>query len=110
MTAKASPPRPLQLITSIVLDSRKQPSPITAKVSLGRMKRYTTISLFSGAMGLDIGLEKTGRFDVLTRVESQLAGANAKLQFPRASLPECLREDFNEEGLGLVRYSHVRFL
>ncbi len=31
--------------------------------------RYKAISLFSGAMGLDIGLEQTGRFDVLACVE-----------------------------------------
>ncbi len=35
------------------------------------MKSYKTISLFSGAMGLDIGLEKTGRFDVLACVEKE---------------------------------------
>jgi len=35
------------------------------------MKKYNTISLFSGAMGLDIGLEKTGRFDVLACVEKE---------------------------------------
>ena len=35
------------------------------------MKKYKTISLFSGAMGLDIGLEKTGRFDVLACVEKE---------------------------------------
>ena len=33
------------------------------------MKTYSAISLFSGAMGLDIGIEKTGRFDVLFCVE-----------------------------------------
>lgn len=31
--------------------------------------KYSTISLFSGAMGLDIGLERTRRFDVLACVE-----------------------------------------
>ncbi|MBF0116865.1 MAG: DNA cytosine methyltransferase [Magnetococcales bacterium] len=34
-------------------------------------KRYSTISLFSGAMGLDIGLHKTGRFDILACVEKE---------------------------------------
>jgi len=37
------------------------------------MKKYKTISLFSGAMGLDIGLEKTGRFDILACVEKETA-------------------------------------
>lgn len=31
--------------------------------------RYKTISLFSGAMGLDIGMHKTGRFELLAAVE-----------------------------------------
>lgn len=35
------------------------------------MKKYRTISLFSGAMGLDIGLEKTGRFEILAAVEKE---------------------------------------
>lgn len=33
--------------------------------------QYTTISLFSGAMGLDIGLEHTGRFMTLAAVEKE---------------------------------------
>jgi len=37
------------------------------------MKKYKTISLFSGAMGLDIGLEKTGRFDILACVVKETA-------------------------------------
>ena len=37
------------------------------------MKKYRAISLFSGAMGLDIGVEKTGRFDVLFCVEKEAA-------------------------------------
>lgn len=32
-------------------------------------EKYRTISLFSGGMGLDIGLEQTGRFEVLACVE-----------------------------------------
>ncbi|TAK03586.1 DNA cytosine methyltransferase [Patescibacteria group bacterium] len=34
-------------------------------------KRFKTISLFSGAMGLDIGLERTGAFDLLAAVEKE---------------------------------------
>ena len=37
------------------------------------MKKYRAISLFSGAMGLDIGVEKTGRFDVVVCVEKESA-------------------------------------
>jgi DNA (cytosine-5)-methyltransferase 1 len=35
------------------------------------MKTYSVISLFSGAMGLDIGLEQTGRFRVKAAVEKE---------------------------------------
>jgi DNA (cytosine-5)-methyltransferase 1 len=35
------------------------------------MKKYTTISLFSGAMGLDLGLERTGRFELLACLEKE---------------------------------------
>lgn len=37
------------------------------------MKKYNVISLFSGAMGLDIGLERTGRFKVVGCVEKEPA-------------------------------------
>ena len=33
--------------------------------------KYRTVSLFSGAMGLDLGLESTGRFKLLACVENQ---------------------------------------
>ncbi len=36
-------------------------------------KEFTAISLFSGAMGLDLGLERTGRFRVLACVEKEQA-------------------------------------
>lgn len=35
----------------------------------GRRKKYTTVSLFTGAGGLDVGLDATGRFDLLAAVE-----------------------------------------
>ncbi len=34
------------------------------------VRQYSTISLFSGAMGLDLGMEATGRFDLLACVEN----------------------------------------
>jgi len=37
------------------------------------MKKYNVVSLFSGAMGLDIGLEKTDRFRILACVEKEAA-------------------------------------
>lgn len=37
------------------------------------MKKYTAISLFSGAMGLDLGVESTGRFKLLACVEKEKA-------------------------------------
>ncbi|MGD9126299.1 MAG: DNA cytosine methyltransferase [Planctomycetia bacterium] len=36
-------------------------------------KKYNVVSLFSGAMGLDIGLEQTGRFRVVACVEKEAA-------------------------------------
>jgi DNA (cytosine-5)-methyltransferase 1 len=39
------------------------PSPVT------RPRRYKVVSLFSGAMGLDLGLEQTGRFEVVAAIE-----------------------------------------
>jgi len=36
-------------------------------------KKYNVVSLFSGAMGLDVGLEQTSRFRVLACVENQPA-------------------------------------
>jgi DNA (cytosine-5)-methyltransferase 1 len=41
-------------------------------VAMGR-RPYKVISLFSGAMGLDIGLDRTGRFRVLACVEKERA-------------------------------------
>ncbi len=41
------------------------------------MKPYKVISLFSGAMGLDIGLERTGRFEVIACVEKEKAFADS---------------------------------
>ena len=35
--------------------------------------KYKTVSLFSGAMGLDIGLEQAGRFSVVAAVEQEHA-------------------------------------
>lgn len=40
------------------------------------MDKYKTISLFSGAMGLDIGMHQTGRFDLLACVEKVPAFCN----------------------------------
>lgn len=36
-------------------------------------EKYNVVSIFSGGMGLDIGLEQTGRFRVLACVEKQPA-------------------------------------
>jgi DNA (cytosine-5)-methyltransferase 1 len=40
---------------------------------MSKKRRYTVISLFSGGMGLDIGLEQTGRFRVVACVEKERA-------------------------------------
>ena len=36
-------------------------------------RRYKAVSLFSGAMGLDLGLEQTGRFEIVACVEIESA-------------------------------------
>lgn len=36
-----------------------------------KAKRYTVLSLFSGGMGLDLGMESTGRFKLLATVEKE---------------------------------------
>jgi len=41
------------------------------KDSLMKSGLFTAVSLFSGAMGLDIGLEETGRFRLLACVENE---------------------------------------
>lgn len=40
------------------------------------MKKYKVVSLFSGAMGLDIGLDNTGRYDLLACVEIEKSFCN----------------------------------
>ena len=50
-----------------------RPPPRTPAAYGRQMKTFNAISLFSGAMGLDIGIEKTGRFDVLFCVEKEPA-------------------------------------
>jgi DNA (cytosine-5)-methyltransferase 1 len=35
------------------------------------VRKYKVVSLFSGAMGLDLGLEKTGRFEIVACVEKE---------------------------------------
>jgi DNA (cytosine-5)-methyltransferase 1 len=39
-------------------------------------RRYNVISLFSGAMGLDLGLERTGRFRVIACIEKDKASCD----------------------------------
>jgi len=43
----------------------------TAYGRLSVMRKYKVISLFSGGMGLDIGMNKTGMFDVVACVEKE---------------------------------------
>lgn len=51
--------------------------------------RYTVISLFSGAMGLDLGLRSTGRFDVVACVEKeQIFCATIRENIRCGNLPE----------------------
>ncbi len=40
---------------------------------MARKKKYRVLSLFSGGMGLDLGLEKTGRFETIVCIEKEKA-------------------------------------
>src|ERR1700677_4259679 len=54
--------------------------------------KYKTISLFSGAMGLDIGLEMTGHFKLLACVEKEeMFCQTIELNKNRGALSESLR-------------------
>ncbi|MBI2928166.1 MAG: DNA cytosine methyltransferase [Verrucomicrobia bacterium] len=63
-------------------------------------QRYKVVSLFSGAMGLDIGLEKTGRFEVDACVEKQKAFAESIEANKKAGRllgrPEVFHRDINQ--------------
>ena len=48
---------------------------MTASKTSHDAARYTAISLFSGAMGLDIGMDQSGRYDLLAAVEREHAFA-----------------------------------
>lgn len=55
-------------------------------------KNYKAISLFSGAMGLDLGIESTRRFDLLACVEKERAFCNTiRLNQKAGRLAEALR-------------------
>ena len=64
-------------------------------------KRYSTVSLFSGAMGLDFGLESTGRFRLLACVEKAPPFCSTiRLNQNAGRLPEDLRV-YEEDISGL---------
>lgn len=82
----AAPPNVSRSLRSIALYSesrapgyiaekpeRTRHSMIHPRASDHAGRKYTTVSLFSGAMGLDIGLDQTGRFRLLACVEKEKA-------------------------------------
>lgn len=55
-------------------------------------EKYTVISLFSGAMGLDLGVEKTGRFELLACVEKEPSFcATIRTNHAKGNLPRDLK-------------------
>ena len=55
-------------------------------------QKYSTVSLFSGAMGLDLGIENTGRFKLLACVEKEPAFCETiRLNKRAGRLPEDVR-------------------
>ena len=51
-------------------------------------KKYKVVSLFSGGMGLDLGLERTGKFEIIACIEKEQA-------FCETIRMNCLREHIN---------------
>jgi DNA (cytosine-5)-methyltransferase 1 len=49
------------------------PFPIPKEMNYEKDKKYRVLSLFSGAMGLDLGLELTGRFETVACIEKEKA-------------------------------------
>lgn len=54
-----------------MVHSVRRSSPISDPTTMAR--KYRALSLFSGAMGLDLGLDQTGRFELLACVEKEKA-------------------------------------
>ena len=55
-------------------------------------KKYSVVSLFSGAMGLDLGLHRTGQFRILACVEGEKAFCDTIRENIRlGTLPEAPR-------------------
>lgn len=52
-------------------EERAIPEMVSFTQCSSERSRYTAISLFSGAMGLDVGLDQTGRFKLLACVEKE---------------------------------------
>lgn len=58
----------------------------------GSTMKYKVLSLFSGAMGLDLGLEKTGRFEIVACIEKEPSFCETIRQNQRdGRLPHSLR-------------------
>jgi DNA (cytosine-5)-methyltransferase 1 len=54
--------------------------------------RYKTVSLFSGAMGLDLGMRRTGRFEVIACVEKEKVFCQTiRENIRRGNLPENIK-------------------
>jgi DNA (cytosine-5)-methyltransferase 1 len=57
-----------------------------------KKKKWTVLSLFSGGMGLDLGLEETGRFETLICIEREKAFCDTiRLNHAKGKLPKNLK-------------------
>ena len=66
---------------------------------------FTVVSLYSGAMGLDMGLEQTGRFRVLACVEKDAAAEAALATYAREHqlLIQGCRQGVGQQGAAKVK-------
>lgn len=62
-----------RMLSARVHQSRRVKQITMNKKTTTKKQKFTVVSLFSGAMGLDIGMERTGRFELLAAVEKMPA-------------------------------------
>ena len=79
-------------VSKLAAEGTRDPEAASLRVNSETRPRYTAISLFSGAMGLDIGLEQTGRIKLLACVEKEKSFCDTiRANIEGGRLPPALR-------------------